>query len=179
MNKWFLVLIFALLGLVSLPAATVSILVIETGLPPGTTQTESASVWESGIMDVCFDAGHIVSNAPAMVLPAVTAAVLPQEAQRDFDEARLGGADFFIMVLLRYAGAPAAAVPETSAEAVTEAAAETKQPKVVSIAVFRVSSGELLYETSVSAHIWGSSGEEFLDVKRNAGRILPRLVLKG
>jgi hypothetical protein len=161
MKKWCLALFFVSLGWISLHAATVSVLVVETGVPAGTEHSPSASIWESGIMDAFFDAGHIVSNAPILQLPDMPDSELPPEARRDFDEARLGGADFFVMVLLRY--------PENSLE----------HPKEVSIRLFSVSSGKMIYQTSLTVQVWANPEEEFRDAKRNGVRIIPKLVVKG
>ena len=164
MKKQLFVLILVCMGLLPLGAATVSVLVIESGLPPGIGCTPSAEVWESGMMDVFFDAGHIVSNAPCQQIPALVYEVsgtLPLNAGSEFDEARLGGSDFFVLVLLNYRG-------DTG-----------ESPKDVFIRVFRVSSGELLYETKVAGKTWGNIDEEFLDAKTNAGKVIPQLARKG
>jgi hypothetical protein len=161
------VMIFILAGFASLGAATVSVMVIETGLPPGMGLTESASVWESGIMDACFDAGHIVSNAPAMRLPAAGAEEFPPEARRDFDQARVGGADYLIVAFLNYSGVNVSARGQ-----------EKPRPSEVFLKVWSVSSGELVYKLPVRVENRLSRDEEFLDVKRTAGRVIFRLALK-
>jgi hypothetical protein len=158
MKKISLMLIFACLGFASLGAATVSVLVVEAGLPPGSSTTPSASVWESGMMDVFFDAGHIVSNAPILQIDEISGS-LPPEAGHDFDQARLGGADFFVLVLLDYSGT------------------DFEQPKEVFIRIFRVSSGELLCEMPATARARNNTDDVFFDVKQNAGRLVPQLVL--
>ncbi|MDR2553484.1 MAG: hypothetical protein LBD31_10030 [Treponema sp.] len=160
------IVLFLLAGiLIPLPAATISVLVIETGLPPGMGATESASVWESGLMDAFFDAGHIVSNAPILRLEETPGSEFPPEVRRDFDAARIGGSDFFVMVLIKYRGVP----PET----------EQEEPREITIKLFSVSSGKLIYEMSAAAKAWGSSQEAFLDAKRNAGYLIPRLSRRG
>jgi hypothetical protein len=161
MKKWCLALFLVSVGWISLQAATVSVLIVETGLPPGTEHSPSASIWESGIMDAFFDAGHIVSNAPILQIPDMPDSELPPEARRDFDEARLGGADFFVMVLLSY--------PKDSLE----------HPKEVSIRLFSISSGKMIYQSSLTVRVWENPEEEFRDAKRNGGRIIPQLVMKG
>ncbi|MDR2209997.1 MAG: hypothetical protein LBO65_00815 [Spirochaetaceae bacterium] len=161
MKRRFIVLILVFAGLTVLQGATVSVLIIETGLPSGTGRTESASVWESGIMDALFDAGHIVSNAPILRLPAAPDSEIPSQARRDFDEARLGGADFFVMVFLSY--------PEEDPE----------HPREVRMKVFSVSSGKLLYESSVAAKPWENSEKEFTDAKISAKRLIPQLAHRG
>jgi len=161
MKKHFLALLIILTGLMPLTAATVSVLVIQTGLPSETGLNPSASVWESGVMDAFFDAGYIVSNAPILQLDKASGSQLPLEARQEFEEARLGGADFFVVVHLDY---PASVeVPGQ------------EQNKSVFIAVFSVSTGELLHETSMSTRSWGNPNEEFLIAKQNTGNIILRL----
>ena len=168
MKKQSLALILVFLGFMSLNAATVSVLVVESGLPPGNGCTSSAEVWESGFMDTFFDAGHIVSNAPCFQIGSIldsnadiaASRVLPREVNGDFDQARIGGADFFVLVILNY----------------TES---MEHPKDVIIRVFSVSTGDLLHETKGTVKAWINTDEEFLDVKRQAGRIVPHLVKKG
>jgi len=158
MKKLFFAVVIFVMGFMPLAAATVSVLVIETGLPPETGLSPSASVWESGVMDAFFDAGFIVSNAPSMQLAKASGSQLPPEARREFEEARLGGADLFFVVHLNYSALDAA-----------------EQNKSVFIAVFSVSSGELIYETSMGTRSWGNPNEEFLIAKQNTGNIILRL----
>ncbi|MDR2313499.1 MAG: hypothetical protein LBE02_03105 [Spirochaetaceae bacterium] len=167
MKRHFIALILAFAGFISLHAATVSVLVVEAGFLSGTGRTQSAAVWESGIMDVLFDAGHIVFNAPILRIPAAPGnpaapdSQIPLQARRDFDEARLGGAEFFVMVLLLF--------PEGGPE----------HPREIRMKIFSVSTGKLLYESSVIAKPWEDSGEELADAKKSAERLIPQLVHRG
>ena len=160
MKKQNLALILGFMGIVSLNAANVSVVVVETGLPPGNGCTPSAEVWESGMMDVFFEVGHIVFNAPCMQINNANG-VLPREVNRDFDQARIGGADFLVLVILDYRDG------------------SVEDPKEVCIRVFQVSTGELLHESKIAARVWGNTDEEFVGVKLQAGRIAPQLVKKG
>ena len=160
MKKKTLIVILSFLGFISLNAATVSVLVVESGLPPGYGCTSSAEVWESGMMDAFFDAGHIVSNAPCMQIIDATG-VLPAEVNGDFDLARTGGADFLVLVVLKY--------QEGSAD----------RAKEVIIRVFSVASGSMLYESNLAAKVWGNVDEEFIDAKQQAGNLVPQLSKKG
>ena len=170
MKKQSFILILSILGLMSLNAATISVLVVETGLSSGNGCTSSAMVWESGFMDIFFEAGHIVSNAPCVQIANAfdsnadrfaSSGVLPREVNGDFDQARIGGADFFVLVILDY--------KEGSLEL----------SKEVFIRVFRVSTGELLHETKIAARLWKNNDEEFIDVKHQAEKIVPQFVKKG
>jgi hypothetical protein len=85
-----------------LPAATISFLVIETGLRKDMGSAAYSALWENSLLNVFFDAGHIVSNAPLMRLEHSPEEDFPPEAQVDLSEALGGGADFFVLVRLDY-----------------------------------------------------------------------------
>ncbi|MDR2501141.1 MAG: hypothetical protein LBD37_08720 [Treponema sp.] len=87
----------------SLEARMVSFLVVETGIPRGGA-AEASSHWENGLMDIFFEAGHIVSNGAIKRIALEDADVLPREVQGDFDAAAAGGAEFFLLALLDYQG---------------------------------------------------------------------------
>ena len=149
-----LILVFS--GLVSLKAATVSVLVVEAGLPFEPDSSISALAWENGMMDVFFDSGHIVSNVPSYQINDISG-LMPSEVNADFQDARETGVDFFVLILLSYS--------EGSRE----------NPKDVYIRLFRVSNGDLLYEASLPARTWRTSDDEFQDAVRNASRIVSQI----
>jgi hypothetical protein len=163
MKRWLCAFILGMAVLAVLPAATVSFVVVETGLPEGSVQPESSARWEGGVMGVFFDAGHIVFNAPVTrlerKLPAGTNTV-PPELRGEFDEAKAGGADYFVMVLLEYPGG-------------------TETPKSIQLRLFNAATGTLLYETSCAGNAGASPQDELLDVKTNALKLIPRLNRKG
>jgi hypothetical protein len=162
MKRWLCALVFCAAVLSVLPAATVSFVVVETGLPEGSVQPESSARWEGGVMGVFFDAGHIVFNAPVMrlerKLPAGTNTI-PSELRGEFDEAKAGGADYFVVVLLEYPGGP-------------------ETPKNIQLRLFNAATGTLLYETSCAGNAGVSPRDELLDVKTNAMKLIPRLTGK-
>jgi hypothetical protein len=88
------------LSLSSVHAATVSMMVIESG-PSKKNGAEIAALWENAMMDVFFDAGHIVSNAPALKAELPENEDFPESARTSFEDASRGGADFFIIVQLK------------------------------------------------------------------------------
>jgi hypothetical protein len=165
MKKWFLLpaVIFFVLG--TLPAATVSFLVIETGLSEESERPRSSLLWENGMMDVFFDAGHVVSNAPIMRIPEKTGEKFPVQVRSEFDEARNGGVDYFIMILLEYPGPGSAGVLE--------------KPEKVYMRIFTVSNETLLYEIAYTGNARLDSSDEFLEVKKNAAKLVPQLGRKG
>jgi hypothetical protein len=84
-------------------------LVAETGaaeLAPGEAAYESSLIWETCLLDVLFEAGHIVSNAPVRRLELPGDGDFPGELGPALEEARSGGADYIILALLRYPPIP-------------------------------------------------------------------------
>ncbi|MDR3167138.1 MAG: hypothetical protein LBT93_04270 [Treponema sp.] len=155
------VVCLSLLLSVPLSAATVSFLVIETGLWEGEGRSEFSTLWETGLMDVFFDSGHIVSNAPIMRLPVNPEGEFPDEAQRDLEEAREGGAEFFVLALLDYAGSSG-----TGAQ---------RHPRIISLKLFRIDPYGLLFEQRYTGTVTASANEEFFNAKKAAQTIIPHL----
>ncbi|GHV31534.1 hypothetical protein AGMMS4952_20450 [Spirochaetia bacterium] len=87
---------------VSAQGATVSFVVIETGLREETPPIASSRLWEDALLGVFFDSGHIVSNTPIRRIPEKPPKNLPDEARVSLDSALEGGADFFILAMLDY-----------------------------------------------------------------------------
>ncbi|MDR1971118.1 MAG: hypothetical protein LBQ46_04280 [Treponema sp.] len=111
-------------------AATVGFLVLETGekpeisaeLSPEVTPAnspevspgsfESSALWETCLLDVFFEAGHVVSNSPILRLARISGADLPgkaapegefpRELGPELEDAALGGVDYLILALLSY-----------------------------------------------------------------------------
>jgi hypothetical protein len=143
----------------ALPASayTISVLVVETGLHTGSPPAESSNLWESGLMDILFDEGHIVSNAPILRLEQRSSSGLPEEARDDLNAARAGGADFLILALLDYQGAPGTG--------------GNPKPQQVSLRVFRINPYQLIAEEPFTGGNNPRGGDEFINA-RNAARII-------
>jgi len=79
-------------------AATVSFYVIEAGINEE-ADSKMPQLWETAFMDVFFDAGHIISNAPVKRLEKK-----PSDLSQivDFKEANDCGIDYMLVVLLDY-----------------------------------------------------------------------------
>jgi hypothetical protein len=92
----------ALILTASAQGATISFMVIETGLKEEIPTIGSSKLWEDALLGVFFDTGHIVSNTPILRIPEKPLQDLPDEAKRPFDEALAGGMDFFVIALLDY-----------------------------------------------------------------------------
>jgi len=93
-------LIFCALTLPSLFGAAVSCLVIETGLPSAGPKSQYSTMWENNLMDVLFETGHIVSNGNMIRIDRKPAESFPVVAERDFQEARASGMDYFLIAII-------------------------------------------------------------------------------
>ena len=83
-------------------AAMISVMVIETGLPLDNQANRNSIQWENGILDVYYEMGHIVSNTPIMRLTQIPCEGFPDEAERDYEEARETGMNYFVIAIINY-----------------------------------------------------------------------------
>ena len=88
----------------SLFAHTLSVMVVETGVNDDTPRINASSLWEGGMMDVFFDNGHIVSNAPILRVSDKLKSGFPEERLLDIAGAKQGGVDYYILAVLNYEG---------------------------------------------------------------------------
>ena len=139
-----LALFIVVIALSPLSAAMVSFLVIESGQLRGSTISRQVGLWEDNLSDIFFESGHIVSNAPALQLPHKPEEGFPSEAERDFIDARNGGMDYFVIVIIDH---PA--------------------PHNASIRLFSTSSPEILFEHTHTARIYGSLRDENEAIKNS------------
>jgi hypothetical protein len=157
---FFLSLVFGTLFMLPLEAATVSFLVIEAGLPEEAGPSQYSGLWESGLLDVFFEAGHIVSNAPILRLEKMPGELFPGEALEDLHEAVEGGMDFFIIALLDY-GSPRDA--------------DLRRPEKIFLRLFSAVSQKLIYEQLYTDKTSRTPGEEFSSLKQAAWGLVPHL----
>ncbi|MDR0388992.1 MAG: hypothetical protein LBH73_02890 [Spirochaetaceae bacterium] len=83
-------------------SSTLSVMVVETGVGENTPRLEASSLWEGGLMDVCFDTGHIVTNSPILRLERGQVRVYPSENFLELEEAAEGGVEYYILAVLDY-----------------------------------------------------------------------------
>ncbi|MDR1470543.1 MAG: hypothetical protein LBT00_14780 [Spirochaetaceae bacterium] len=106
MNSLQIVLLAGFLPLFSAPlfCANISVLVIETGSQDGKPVRRGglAEVWETGLMDVLFEEGHIVTNAQAFALKKKPGKELTGEIKSYITEAEDLRIDYFVLVYLNY-----------------------------------------------------------------------------
>ena len=145
-----------LLILLAFPASAsmVSFLLVETGLDEGAPHTELTSVWEGGLMDAFFNAGHIVTNSPITRMRNRPSRDLSGFIENDFNEAALNGAEYYILGFLEY-----------------QAQGGRPVPVGVALRVYTISSQRLIHEQSFPAGTGRNLNEEYR-LAQNAGRII-------
>jgi hypothetical protein len=149
-----IVLFFITAAAVPARAATVSILVIETGLQKDLPSVEFSRTWEDALMDSLFESGHIVSNVPILRLPGSAGTEFPEEAARaELRNAQEGKADFLVVALLDYRG-----VADTKA----------MKPRGVTFRLFQVNPAQAVFERTYSGEL-PSPG-------RAAGDLVPHII---
>jgi hypothetical protein len=125
-------------------AADVSILVVETGLLQEDGNKQHSLAWENVLLDACFEAGHIVTNAPLMRLTDKSTGDFPSEAAWVLEEAMEWGSDFFIIALLDYENGG-------------------KVPRETTIRLFRINQRQYVktYEQKLPGRSFKTLNEEF------------------
>ena len=94
-----LTIIFGLFLNFSAWASMVSFFVIETGLPEERGVIRQSILWENAFLDVFFESGYIVSNAPILTLERIPSDIL---RVIDIEEAIRGGVEVMVIARLDY-----------------------------------------------------------------------------
>ena len=137
-----------------LSASMVSFLVVETGLPEGAVSLPYTGLWEGGLMDVFFDAGHIVTNSPAARIEKRPARDLSGLLEDDYRAAVSGGAEYFILAYLDFSRRGERAVPVT-----------------MTLKLYKTDSQKLIFEQNFAAGSGKDNNEEY-KIAQNAGRTI-------
>ena len=149
------VLLFCVFILPCLFGANVSCLVIETGPPSGTAKNQYSAMWENNLMDVLFETGHIVSNGRMIRLNRKPAESFPPEAERDYQEARENGMDYFLIAIIEQGSGG--------------------RPQTVSLRLFSTNSQNLIKEQVYADNKPASAKEENESIKRTIGLIAAQI----
>jgi len=94
-----------LMGIFAAPvlcAANISVLVMESGENRESAEARYPVLWENGLLEIFFDAGHIVTNSPKVQIDGKFEDDFPAEAKKEFDNAREVGMDYFLVALIDY-----------------------------------------------------------------------------
>jgi hypothetical protein len=135
-------------------ASVVSFLIVETGINDEASNPQYTSVWEGGLMNAFFDAGHIVTNSPITRMERKPDKDISGIIEADFKEAANGGAEYFILGFLEYriqGGRPV--------------------PSGIQLKIYRTRAQTVVYEHSFQAGTGKSLTEEY-QFAQNAGRVI-------
>jgi len=135
-------------------ASMVSFYVVETGLSDEAERRTHSDQWENAFLDVFFEAGHIVSNAPILRLEIKPANDILQSVAFDIFDARMGGIEFILIAILDY-------VPDKMSA------------DEISFYIYNVNTKELLFEKHIQGKIYRTSREELDDLKAIARGLVP------
>jgi hypothetical protein len=161
-KQGYILILFFLSLLSPVFAVNISFLVIETGVREESPVNDASILWETTLMDMFFDEGYIVSNAPIMGLPRLPDKEFPDEARGSLEEAIQGGADFFVLALLDYQGALAAnSLPI--------------KPQGVLLRLFSVRPYKFLFEQPFSPRPPAPGKDELSDIKSTIRMIIPHI----
>ncbi|MCL2043441.1 MAG: hypothetical protein FWG89_04810 [Treponema sp.] len=131
--------------IIPLNAASISILVIEAGLSSSSPASSKSAMWENGLMDVFFESGHIVTNASISRLPDIPdEEEIPYLTEREFDEAKEGGMNFFLVAIVSH-----------------------PSPHNVILRLFSTETSEMLLEYSYTDSTHRSDRAEYESIKEN------------
>jgi len=146
------------LGLIAvfpLKAATVSFMVMETGQNKDDPNGQYSILWENGLLEVFFESGHIVSNFPIMRIAENPAGDFPGEAKENFENAQMGGMDYFLVSIVDYTRSG------------------------VSVRLFNTKSPRMIREEKYTVKSFKNSNEEYENIKTAVTAIAVRLNQEG
>jgi hypothetical protein len=148
-------LFFFAVTVYSASAATISIQVVEIG---SNSNTDVAGLWETGMMDVFFDTGYIVSNSPALNIPNIDGEEIAELTKNAFEEAYIGGADYFIIAELIYTKLEKSGI---------------QRPDQVVLKLYKIQPYSILYDNAYKTESNIPLTEEISNAKNAARMLLP------
>jgi len=138
------------------PAYMVSFFIIESGLPPEGAKNQYSQLWENTFFDVFFDAGYIVCNSPMIRVDSKPKMSLEKFIQDEVDEARDGGADYFLVAQIDFNS-------------------DSLKPSEVSLVLFKVTPFRLIKEKKVTGKSYKSEKDEIEDLRSIVKGIVPKI----
>ena len=142
---------------ISASADMVSFFIVETGLPvnPDNAAVHQHSVlWENAFMDVFFDAGFIVSNAPILRIEKKPSGDILKAALISMSDAREWSIDYILVTQLDYP-------------------AEETAPSDILFFLYRTSPEEKILEKSVKRNFPRTARNEYEELKTIVRGLIP------
>ena len=143
--------------LICVNANMISFFIIETGLPENPDNNTGhihSILWESAFMDVFFDAGFIVSNAPIMRLEEKPSGDILKTAMINLQDIREWGIDYIIVTQLDYLN-------------------DGKNPSSVLFLVYSITPEEKILEKNVKRTLNKNPKDEYEDLKAIVKGLVP------
>jgi len=154
-NYLFAGLFLGFIAVFPLNAATISFLVMETGQSKEDPAGQYPILWENGLLEIFFESGHIVTNFPIMKIVEKPADGFPDEAENEFENARTGGMDFFLVGIVDYARSG------------------------VSLRLFSTKSSKMIQEQKYTVTSFRNTKEEYENIKAAVSKMAARLNQEG
>ncbi|MDR0320326.1 MAG: hypothetical protein LBI28_02380 [Treponema sp.] len=149
-----LVVIFGVFLNLSAGASMVSFFVIETGISENEGRNEHSLYWENSFMDIFFDTGHVVSNAPILRLEARPSGDILRAINFDIQSAVEMGIEYLLIAQLDY----------------IEGA---RQPSEILFFIFKVDTGEKILERRIPGRTYRTTRDEVDGIKTIVRGLVP------
>jgi hypothetical protein len=137
--------------------AMVAIFVVEKGLTDNRMEHPHSIQWENAFLDVFFEAGYIVTNAPISRIDSIPQDYLLESLAFEPDRARMMGIEFILITILDFNG-------------------ETNFPEEIYLYIYSVSIGNRIFERQIPGRTYRTSREELDDLKAIARGLLPHII---
>jgi len=133
-------------------ASMVSFYVIETGIPEETETIQHSVNWENAFLDIFFDAGHIVCNAPILRLQKKPSVDISNMV--DMKDAKDSGIEFILIAQIDYEE-------------------NTRTPKEIVFIIYNLITNERLLEKKISPDKLKKARSEYEDMKTVVRGLVP------
>jgi hypothetical protein len=146
--------IFGIILTFGVNASMITFYVIETGLPESSDRNRHALLLEDALMDVFFDSGHIVTNAPILRLSSKPTGGIVEAARVRVSDAVESGSDYILVVMIDFNSDP-------------------NGPYEISFYAFRISNPQIIYQKQVTRRNGRTERDELFDLKSVVRDIVP------
>jgi hypothetical protein len=168
--------LLAAFALLPVAAADLSVVVVEADVVPDTPLRAASRQWEHGMLDVFFEAGHIVSDGRTFQINQK-----PDKGnfhalfQSDIQDAVDGGEDYLVLASLDYRKEVQNKGTEKNIPASSRSSPPLQNPASVTISVYAVRKGKVLYSATIPGNTRNTMKNELENARRAAWNTLPYL----
>jgi len=156
MLKRIVFVFFVFFAVFGVEASMISFVIIETGLPQEGERNQHSMIMENALLDVFFDAGHIVSNAPMLRYETKPSGDFLQSSAYSMEEDALNaGVDYIVLAHLDYSN--------------------SQTPGEISFFIYRIRGRVKVLERQISGKTYRSARDEIDDLKIIVRELVPYL----